>query len=545
MAELTITHDHENGTRLTGSHKGDGVLEILQALAGVNWAWRHYAGVHIRGSRDKFAYRLDHDRAVKALQEAGHTVTVQVDDTWRPAAVRYEERGERAENRADRLDERAGKAQARSDAAHEQSREIAGRRPFGQPVLTDHYSAAGHRRDIARGDTLDRRSYQEADYADHLSSRAKGARSNEAAKHDPRAIMRKIETLQTDNRELERNMAPSLVDRAGGGTWPQDTTLRPWQRYALGLIERNREEIAHLEGALAEHADAGTFVAWGPAHFVKGDLANVGGKWCEVARINQKSVSVHGRWHHSTPGDRPVPVKWDEIHGRRRDGMQIDAPNGDPWPVELAKQVERWQYLTRLLRCNPHDDESRRQHMHIQWAPRIVHGLDLGAAFAELRAVYDAIPELGRRRELAAQYLAVYKRLEAGEPVKDIQASIEPVTVRAAWAIPAGREPELYRAGPGWPTTTHPLVGVGDLVGGYAEHDGAGKLRVIRSLTGPVESVSPVKSYGEGGDWVTIRLTTGDEAEMKVTRWLAVYPAGTWETTTDTEQSESISFGPR
>jgi hypothetical protein len=516
MAELTIHHDHENGTRLTGSSKGDGVLELLQPLG---WTWRYYAGVHIRGSRDKFSYRLDLDKAAAALREAGHTVTLAVDDTWRPAAVRQEERGERADNRAERLDERAGKAAGRSQAAYDRSREIGGRMPMGQPILVGHHSESRHRRDITQMDSAMHRSVNEDEYADRLASRANGARSNEKAKHDPRAIMRRIETLKTNVRELERGLG-ELAERAGTA-WQTDDTLRPWQRYALGSVERDQEEITHLEGVLAQHADAGTFVAWGREHFQKGDLVKAGvGHWYPVTRINQKSVSLGGDgWPHT--------AKWDEIHGRRRDGMQLDRPNGDPWPVELAVKVERWRYLVGLLRCQPHDDATRRQHMHIEWAPRMVHGLDLGAADSEMQAIHDAVSDVGQKRELAAQYLAVYKRLEAGEKVADILASLAPVEIQAPWALPTDREPEPRRAGPGWPATKLPLVAVGDLVAGYYET--GNPPRVIRGFTGPVTAISPVKNLHESGEFITITLATGDSRELKVTQWLAVFPAGTWE----------------
>jgi hypothetical protein len=525
MADITIRHDHEGGTRVEGSEKGDGVYEILRALG---WTWRSYAGIHIRASRDKLSNPHRIAAAATALRAAGHTVTVEVDDTFRPAEVREEERAERVEARVDRYSGYSDSAATRSTAARDASRAITDGRPFGQPMMPDHYS---YRADVRRQDrvhSLEGRRFAEADKAEHWANRAAGAAANEAHKQDPRAIMRRIETLEVEARRIARSLEGAT------GQWAERLQLR-----AVAV----KEEIAHLRGKLDAHAETGTFVAWAPEHFRKGDHVNVGGRWCEVARINTKSVSVLGRWHWSTASDRAVPVKWDEIHGRRRDGYQIDSPQGEPWPVELAKQVARWASLKRMEGCQPHDDDSRRQRMHVAWAQRLVHGFDLGAADAELGAVQvGLLSDVATRRDLAARYLAVYDRLEAGERAPDIAATLMVEPGSPAWRIPTGREPEDRRAGPtGWRNDTQPLVQPGDLVRGIYDRGFAGSgRRLLRGFCGPVASVSAVNNRREAGEWVTIRLADGTEREMQTHMWLAVYPAGTWE---DTDRLTVVS-GP-
>ena len=68
-------------------------------------------------------------------------------------------------------------------------------------------------------------------------------------------------------------------------------------------------------------------MAWGPDNVVKSECVKVSqfGRY-RVTRVNRKSVSLDsGRW--------PQRITFDEVFGRRRDGLQLDTPNGEPWPV--------------------------------------------------------------------------------------------------------------------------------------------------------------------------------------------------------------------
>lgn len=508
MADLLIVHDHEGGTRLDGSSKGDGVLEILQPLG---WTFRSWSGVHIRGSRDTFASSRHLERAADALRAAGHTVTVEVDNTWRPAAVREAERGERVDARVDRLDERAGQAAGQAAARLNASDRITDGIPFGQPVQPPgHHSRTAHLNALDRAANHMRKSVEEATKATTLAARAGGSAANEAAKHNPRAVMRRVETLETDVRKWRRELA----DVTAGSEWATTTALR---------IARHEEEIAYLRAKLAEHADAGTFVAWSRDNIAKGDQVRGGyGDWYTVTRVNQKSVSLN-----TTSWPKTLP--WDEIRGRRRDGVQLDTPNGEPWPVELARNVARWEAHLHRAKGHPHDDATRQHHRYVAWAPRLVHGLDLGAADTEVTAVTAAVTDVVDRRRLAVEYLTVFNRLTAGEPVPAITASLTPAVVPAAWRLP-DRPTEARRAGPaGWSVNdTAPLVQPGDLVKGIYDSGSGSTLR--RGFCGPVADVSAVNHRREAGDFVTIRLVDGTETTLKTHLWLAVYPAGTGET---------------
>src|ERR1022692_5155852 len=144
---IEILHTHTDGTLIEGSAKGDGVWELLKGLRD-NWRWfPSISAIGLGQSRDKNAQTWKIDRAAEALRAAGHEVTVTIDESERRTFAEAEtERNDRAEDRADRMSEYAGNAAARSDALYQRAHQLADAIPFGQPILSDHYSAGRDRR---------------------------------------------------------------------------------------------------------------------------------------------------------------------------------------------------------------------------------------------------------------------------------------------------------------------------------------------------------------------------------------------------------------
>jgi hypothetical protein len=504
VAELTITHSPEDGTQLHGSAKGDGVLEIVR---GHHFLWKRGRGIHVPASRDTIA-NLDHlDRVADALRAAGHAVTVEVDNRWRPMEEREADRAERAESRADWLDERAGKAAARSEAAQAASDRISDHIPFGQPILVGHHSEGRARRDAERIHAGMRKAIDEADYADDLARRSNAAAAHMAHREDPRVTMRRIEKLEAEGREWQRRLA----DATPGSNRAEYCRLNS---------EQNADEIRYWRAHLAAHADAGTFVAWGPEHFRKGDYVRLRGSWLPVRRVNRKSVSVPGGYGMAgADASWSDTVPWDDISGRRRDGEQLDKPDGEPWPVELARKVERWTYLAHVgsLREHEYDDTGR----HVRWAMRLVHGLDLGAGEQEVAACQPDKDDVTAWRELAAAYLAVHERLAAGESVPDIKATLTLWDGSSPlWRMPDG-EPDVIRVDE---------ARAGDLVKGFYERGSFGPSKTLkRWFCGPVERVIPHRGDEYSGErfvgWWTVRLVGGREQRFKRYDTLAVFRA--------------------
>ena len=167
---------------------------------------------------------------------------------------------------------------------------------------------------------------------------------------------------------------------------------------------------------------------------MKGDLVNVSGTWCKVRRINKKSVSVPWIVGSMSTGEESThsdTVPWDKVSGRRRDDVQLDTPNGEPWPVALAVRVSRWGRAVASAERAwnlSFDDPGRTAARYVGWAQRIVHGLELSASDEAVEACRPS--DVAALRELASTYLAVFDRLRSGESVADV----------TAWVTAAGRK---------------------------------------------------------------------------------------------------------
>ncbi|WP_163511203.1 DUF3560 domain-containing protein [Fodinicola acaciae] len=501
---IVITHTHADGTLIHGSSKGDGVLELAYQHG---FTYRRSVGIFIRGSRDKDANQPAIQGLADALRAVGHRVEIEIDNTWRSAAEREADRAARVDARVERLAERADRAAYRSARSHARAQAIADLRPLGQPTQVGHHSERRSRRDQERINAGDRRGWDEAAYAAHLSQRAEGAAANEAAKASGPAIMRRIDKLEAEQRKIQR-----YRDQCADGS--------PGQQKAQREIDRLADDIGHQRDKLAQMASDGTFVAWTPAHFTPGDHVRVLHRWYAVTRVNKKTLSLN-----STSGPRTAPM--DEITGRRRDGQQWDTPHGQPWPVELATKVAAWRQLHREAdsRSSDHTDLLR----HMRYAQRLVHGLDLTAPDAELAALHRDRLDVDAQRSLAATYLAVYRRLEAGEPVPDIRVSLTIVDLDADWRIPAS-EPTLRLV-----TDVRP----GDLIKGSWER-GPQDSYVHRSITGLVAAVSEPIDRHEAGTWITITLTDGAEYPFKTHRWLAIFPNYSPHSSSANESSKPV-----
>ena len=136
---ITIRHTHADGTLVEGTSKGDGTNTILKAN-GFRW-FRTLGLWGIAGSRDRQPNDYKINRAAHALREAGHTVTVEIDRTHRPAAEAEADRLTRQDDRAAALAAKA--ARKKSDAETAWARERAATDalpPGGEPIKIGHHS---------------------------------------------------------------------------------------------------------------------------------------------------------------------------------------------------------------------------------------------------------------------------------------------------------------------------------------------------------------------------------------------------------------------
>lgn len=109
----------------------------------------------------------------------------------------YEERKQMKQERYEKL---ADKARKRSKEQYNKYNRIANTIPIGQPILTDHYSASGHRNDIKkRGKAMDK-SIEENRKADYYEGKASRIDNDSViSSDDPQAIPKlekKLEQLE-------------------------------------------------------------------------------------------------------------------------------------------------------------------------------------------------------------------------------------------------------------------------------------------------------------------------------------------------------------
>ncbi|MET9321967.1 DUF3560 domain-containing protein [Streptomyces sp. NPDC003038] len=292
MAEITIKHTRAAGTLIHGSEPGDGVLEALNP-----WGFRYARSVgfvYLRGSRDRAADTRRIQGAKAALEAAGHTVTLDIDETTRrPFGEAEAERYERAGVRAERFGARADRLQESSDEKWKRGRELAASYQ-GEPVKVDHYSAGRHIRDLERARTLAGQSVAEQQEADRCRSRADSAASYEKGRKHPGATLRRLDRLNADRRQLERQME-RVVRTAEGCTEagnPLDPELIVDHLAKLDADHADLcDQIAHWDAHLLEVQAAGVKI-WGEGDFTPGDYAQLGDRWYLVLRVNSKSLTV-------------------------------------------------------------------------------------------------------------------------------------------------------------------------------------------------------------------------------------------------------------
>lgn len=294
MTTITISHSHAEGTVIGGSRKGDGVYEVLAALrkAGQgNWRFSRDAGLYLGQSRDRNAQAWKIDKAAQALREAGLEVTVEVDEgEARPFAEQEDDRYARAEDRADRFAGYAENAAARSTAAYEGVRRIGDGIPFGQPILVGHHSERHARRDVDRMHSGMRRSIDEGKKSGYHAGRADAAGHYQQHREDVPTTLRRIEKLEAEERGIQREMAGRAEYVSG-----KLTLVRPSGGH-LARLERRAAELADELAYWREHVaarEAEGVKVWSRADFAKGDwVADQGGRWHPVKRVNARSVTV-------------------------------------------------------------------------------------------------------------------------------------------------------------------------------------------------------------------------------------------------------------
>ena len=291
MAALSITHTRAEGTLITGTARGDGTAEILKAAG---WRWgRSIARWYVPYSRDKKIKTHAITPAVTALKAAGHTVTVEVDDTARPAAEVEADVLARQEQRAEAMAARAQRKRAAAAAAGQAAdRTAAALPPGGEPIKIGHHSEGRHRRAIERawnatGKAVAARS--EAHEADRVAAIAQRAT---AARYSVATVANRIARLEAEGRALSRQLAGYTADRGTpyAEAIPAATGRR---REAITAdLKENRDQLTYWQAVRAQQVQDGATAEYGPETIHPGDKIRAAGTWWTVARVNKVTCSV-------------------------------------------------------------------------------------------------------------------------------------------------------------------------------------------------------------------------------------------------------------
>ena len=297
MTTLTITHNHESGTLLHGTARGDGSAQALKQVRG--WRWSRNVGWYVRSSRDRNANQALVEATRAALAAAGFTVEVEVDDTFRPAAEVEADRERRAEDRAAALADKAQRKATDAAAAYTAHQRACDHvPPGGEPIHVGHYSERRHRNAIDKAWKTLGKAVNAGEEAERVEARAEAAAKANARRHNPVTVKNRIDKLQADQRRDQRQVDGyrRVVHRTADGREYADESPPAAGTYRAQVLARMAQragQIDHWLGVYAQLQEDGVATSYGRDNVAKGDHIKYRGHWYEVVRANAKSVSVH------------------------------------------------------------------------------------------------------------------------------------------------------------------------------------------------------------------------------------------------------------
>lgn len=305
---LTITHNHAEGTQIDGTRRGDGTNEILKATG---WRWSRTLGSwYLPHTRDHAPKTWAIDNTARALETAGHQVATQIDDQARPTTEVEADKIARQDERADRLADKAAQVADAADGANQAAHELAGRVPFGQPILVGHHSEGRMRRHYQQVENTQRRAVELVQQADDAANAAAAAAHTTAARYNAVTVGNRIEKIEAEIRDIRRTLDgyTRVYFVAADGTRHGDTFPPASGQHRERLTARADEladQLRYWRQIRADQIAAGTATNYGPDTIAKGDAVKIRGSWYPVVRVNKKTVSipsiVGGSWTDTSP----------------------------------------------------------------------------------------------------------------------------------------------------------------------------------------------------------------------------------------------------
>lgn len=303
---VTITHSHAEGTLVEGTRRGDGSAEVLKAVVnpytGSRGAWRwsrNLGSWYVPRSRDSRANTALIDATKTALESAGFTVAVEIDDTYRSTAAVEAAAVVRQEGRVEALNAKAERKSSAADAAWAaEQRAVNALPPGGEPIKVGHHSERRHRKAIERAHTATGKAVTATDEAKEAARRAAAAGGTTRSRYAPGVIRRRLDRLSADLRRFERardGYTRTLFTDGRGikHVETHDPAAGAYRERVLSEIGRVEDQIEYWSGELAKAAESGAQV-WVADAIEVGDRVRYWGGWGAVAKVNTKSVGIAG-----------------------------------------------------------------------------------------------------------------------------------------------------------------------------------------------------------------------------------------------------------
>ncbi|TYQ09078.1 UNVERIFIED_ORG: uncharacterized protein DUF3560 [Gordonia westfalica J30] len=321
MTAITISHTAADGTLADGMIRGDGTYEILRAN-GFRW-FRSLAMMGIASSRDRQPNEPKILRAARALENAGHTVTLDIDRAHRDPAQAEADRAARQAARVAALENKAQRRAADAEAAWTAEQQAAAALPpGGEPVKVGHHSERRHRRAIDRAHTALGKAVAAEQASTHATNKAAAAAHTTEHRYNPVTVANRIGKLEAEQRADQRALdghTRTLFTDSRGVKHVETTTAATGdhrERIIARMAER-ADQITYWHTIRAAQIADGQASDYSPDTITAGDLVKLRHHgWVPVLRVNKKTVSVH------TPapfGGRLIrhTVPYAEIQGHR------------------------------------------------------------------------------------------------------------------------------------------------------------------------------------------------------------------------------------
>ncbi|WP_416565093.1 DUF3560 domain-containing protein [Nocardia testacea] len=307
---LTISHNADEGTMLTGTSRDDGTYEVMRTVRSRvgHWKWaRSLQCWIVVSSRNRQPKDYHINAAAKMLREAGFEVEVKIDRSVQDTAEAEAQRAGRQDDRVAALeakaDRRAGQAVA-ADAAHQRAHEALP--PGGEPIKVGHHSERRHRRAIDKAWNALGKSVEAHKAAELAADRAETASRTTGHRYNPVTVANRIEKLEAELRADQR-----LLDGGKRGRAPYITIAEPlpageYRNRVIARMEQCVVDIGYWKGVRADQIANGEATGYTKADIAKGDYIRYRyGSWHKVVRVNGKSVTVESLYIEGCTGTVP------------------------------------------------------------------------------------------------------------------------------------------------------------------------------------------------------------------------------------------------